>query len=71
MTRRINAAPIKLTEMEALRERAAVANTLVVGLLATNGAYSSRIDAEVRTELQRIQGHLAYLQQQLRTMTER
>jgi hypothetical protein len=71
VSRRIYAAAIKLEELEAVRARVAQANSYVAGLLAANGQFAVRVDTEMRTELQRVQGHLARVQLELKTLAER
>jgi hypothetical protein len=71
VTRRVYTARIKVEEIDALRDRVHKTNEYVSGLLAQNGPYWRRLEPDIRTELQRIQGHLARVQDELHTLSER
>jgi hypothetical protein len=71
MNRRVYVAKIAVSELDAIRDQVGSANTIVASLLAANGVFASRVDSEMRRELQRVQGHLAYVWKQLEALTER
>jgi hypothetical protein len=71
MNRRVHATKIAVSELDAIRERVGSANTIVAGLVAAKGAFAGRVDAEMQRELQRVQGHLARVQDELKALAER
>jgi hypothetical protein len=71
VTRRVYTARIRVAELDAVRDHVRQTNEFVSVLLAQNGPYWPRIESDIRTQLQRIQGHLARVQDELRTLSER
>jgi hypothetical protein len=71
MIRRIYAARIALTELDGIHERVGRAKIGVSALLATKGKFAGRIDAEMKHELERIQGLLARVQDELKALRDR
>jgi hypothetical protein len=59
MPRRINAAPIRLAELEEVDQRLALAHGYLRQLLATNSPYAEQLTPEVRKELQTTHDHIA------------
>jgi hypothetical protein len=64
-------AQITLSELDAIHERVGRAKTSVSGLLASKGPFAGRVDAEMKHELERIQGHLARVQDELKALRDR
>jgi hypothetical protein len=58
-------------ELNAIHERVGRAKSSVSGLLASKGPFAGRIDAEMKQELERIQGHLARVQDELKALREK